>query len=49
MTLPRSDPDACHDDRDDEDRYEPLWGVATAVPPALLLCGVVLLALAALA
>jgi hypothetical protein len=39
MSLPRPDPD---------DRYEPLWGLAAALPPSLLLCGVVLLVLAML-
>jgi hypothetical protein len=46
MLLPR--PDRGTRRVDDQDDHEALWGLAAALPPSLVLCGIVLLVLAAL-
>jgi hypothetical protein len=49
MLLPRPDRGTRRvDDQDDQDGHEALWGLAAALPPSLVLCGIVLLLLAAL-
>ena len=47
MPLPRRDRDVRHED-DQEDGREALRGLLAALPVSLVLCGIVLLALAAL-
>jgi hypothetical protein len=45
MLLPRPDRETRR--VDDPDDREALWGLAAALPPSLVLCGIVLLLLAA--
>jgi hypothetical protein len=47
MLLPRPDRETRRVD-DPDGRGEALWGFAAALPPSLVLCGIVLLVLAAL-
>jgi hypothetical protein len=46
MLLPRPDRETRR--VEDQDDREALWGLAAALPPSLVLCGIVLLLLAAL-